>query len=55
MNAGHDLDLSNTRYFRLGIANLLEVSIGHALFCDAIDMGLEQAVRRYREQLALSA
>jgi pyridoxine 5-phosphate synthase len=41
INAGHDLDLQNLQYFAKHIPGLLEVSIGHALICDAIYLGLE--------------
>ncbi|MBR1387653.1 MAG: pyridoxine 5'-phosphate synthase [Alloprevotella sp.] len=51
LNAGHDLSLANLRYFHEHIANLDEVSIGHALICDALYMGLEATVKAYLEQL----
>ncbi len=51
MNAGHDLDLQNLRYFAQQIPGLLEVSIGHALVCDAIYLGYENAVQMYKRQL----
>jgi pyridoxine 5-phosphate synthase len=51
INAGHDLDLKNLKYFSENIPGLLEVSIGHALICDAIYLGLENAVQLYRRQL----
>ena len=44
INAGHDLDLQNLKYFSDNIPGLLEVSIGHALICDAIYLGLENTV-----------
>ena len=47
INAGHDLNLDNLRYFQQNIPNLLEVSIGHALICDALYLGLENAVQLY--------
>ncbi len=50
VNAGHDLNLENLGQFS-GTPGLLEVSIGHALIVDAIDMGLTQAVRAYKNQL----
>jgi pyridoxine 5-phosphate synthase len=50
VNAGHDLDLTNLPLFR-GIVEVAEVSIGHALISDAIDMGLDAAVRRYLQTL----
>lgn len=51
INAGHDLDLHNLRYFSDNIPNLLEVSIGHALICDALYLGLENTIQRYLYQL----
>ena len=51
INAGHDLDLNNLKYFSQNIPGLLEVSIGHALICDAIYLGLENAVQLYKRQL----
>lgn len=53
LNAGHDLDLNNLKYFANCIPNLLEVSIGHALISDAIYMGLENTIQLYRRQLTL--
>ena len=51
LNAGHDLSLENLRYFHKCIPWLDEVSIGHALICDALYMGLEASVKAYLEQL----
>ena len=51
INAGHDLDLQNLKYFSQNIPGLKEVSIGHALICDAIYLGLENAVQLYKRQL----
>ncbi len=51
INAGHDLDLQNLKYFAQNIPGLLEVSIGHALICDAVYLGLENAVQLYKRQL----
>ncbi len=51
LNAGHDLDLQNLKYFKQHIPSLDEVSIGHALVCDAIYLGYENAVQIYRRQL----
>ena len=51
INAGHDLDLNNLKYFAENIPGLLEVSIGHALICDALYFGLENAVQLYKRQL----
>ncbi len=47
INAGHDLDLDNLKYFYDNIPGLLEVSIGHALISDALYLGLENAVLMY--------
>lgn len=52
INAGHDLNLKNLRYYREQIPDLLEVSIGHALICDALYYGLENTVQMYLRQLA---
>jgi pyridoxine 5-phosphate synthase len=51
INAGHDLDLHNLKYFAENIPGLLEVSIGHALISDALYLGLENAVQLYKRQL----
>ncbi len=51
LNAGHDLSLENVRYFSQNIPDLLEVSIGHALICEALYLGLEQTIQRYRQLL----
>jgi pyridoxine 5-phosphate synthase len=51
LNAGHDLDLKNLRFLKTRLSNLEEVSIGHALVCDALYLGLENAVRMYLHQL----
>ena len=51
INAGHDLDLKNLKYFAQNIPGLLEVSIGHALICDAVYLGLENTVQMYKRQL----
>ena len=52
INAGHDLDLHNLKYFAENIPGLLEVSIGHALICDSIYLGLENTVQLYQRQLS---
>jgi len=52
INAGHDLNLDNLRYFREYCPGLLEVSIGHALISDALYYGLSNTVRMYLRQLA---
>jgi len=51
LNAGHDLDLVNLRYFYQNIPDLMEVSIGHALVCDAIYLGLENTIQMYLREL----
>ena len=51
LNAGHDLNLDNLRYFIERIPWVDEVSIGHALICDALYLGLENTIRLYRRQL----
>jgi len=53
LNAGHDLSLVNLEYFAKNIPNLLEVSIGHALVCDALYLGLEETIKRYKQLLVL--
>ncbi len=52
INAGHDLDLSNLRYLQQHIPFIDEVSIGHALVCDAIYLGYQNAIQMYKRQLA---
>ena len=52
INAGHDLSLSNIQFFKENIPNLLEVSIGHALICEAIYMGLEKVIHSYLKKLS---
>ena len=51
VNAGHDLSLENLTFFHRNIPRLSEVSIGHALICDALYLGLEETIRRYKECL----
>ncbi|WP_316837681.1 pyridoxine 5'-phosphate synthase [Pedobacter nutrimenti] len=51
INAGHDLDLHNLKYFSQQVPALLEVSIGHALISDALYLGLENTVQMYLRQL----
>ncbi|MFI3269552.1 MAG: pyridoxine 5'-phosphate synthase [Rikenellaceae bacterium] len=51
LNAGHDLSLENLRYFIERIPHTDEVSIGHALVCDALYMGLETVVELYQKEL----
>ncbi|WP_432713628.1 pyridoxine 5'-phosphate synthase [Pedobacter sp.] len=52
LNAGHDLDLNNLKYFNEQIPSLLEVSIGHALIADALYLGLEKTIQMYLQQLS---
>jgi pyridoxine 5-phosphate synthase len=54
INAGHDLDLHNLKYFAENIPSLAEVSIGHALICDALYYGLENTIQMYLRQLVVS-
>jgi len=51
VNAGHDLNLDNLRYFAENVPGLLEVSIGHALISDALYFGLENTIQMYLRQL----
>lgn len=51
LNAGHDLDLHNLKFLKEQIPYLDEVSIGHALVCDALYYGLENTIQMYRRQL----
>lgn len=51
LNAGHDLSLENLAFFSTSIPRLSEVSIGHALISDALYLGLEETIRRYRSCL----
>ncbi len=51
LNAGHDLNLSNLAAFKQHIPGLLEVSIGHALICDALYLGLENTINLYKRAL----
>jgi pyridoxine 5-phosphate synthase len=53
LNAGHDLNLDNLRYFQEHCPGLLEVSIGQALISDALYYGLANIIRMYRRQLAV--
>jgi pyridoxine 5-phosphate synthase len=52
INAGHDLDLKNLKYLNEQIPHLDEVSIGHALICDALYFGLENTIQLYLRQLS---
>lgn len=51
LNAGHDLSLENLKYFHEQIGWVDEVSIGHALICDALYFGLEETIHRYLDCL----
>ncbi len=51
INAGHDLDLHNLKYFAQNVPGVDEVSIGHALISDALYYGLENAIQMYLKQL----
>ena len=51
INAGHDLDLHNLKFLKQNIPWIDEVSIGHALICDALYLGFENAVQIYKRQL----
>ena len=53
INAGHDLNLENLKFYASHIPELKEVSIGHALVCDAIYLGYENAVQMYKRQLSV--
>jgi len=52
LNAGHDLDLHNLQFLKQHIPLLDEVSIGHALICDALYMGYQNAIQLYKRQLS---
>ena len=51
VNAGHDLDLHNLAYFASNVPGLLEVSIGHAIICDALYYGLENTIQLYKRAI----
>ncbi len=51
INAGHDLDLHNLKYFCSQVPYVDEVSIGHALICDAIYLGFHNTIQMYKRQL----
>ncbi len=51
INAGHDLNLDNLRFYQQHVENLLEVSIGHALIADALYYGLKNTIQMYLRQL----
>ena len=49
LNAGHDLNLDNLSFFLSKIPSIKEVSIGHAIVCDALDLGIEKTIKKYLE------
>ena len=51
INAGHDLNLDNIKFFKEAIPNLLEVSIGHALITEALYLGLDNVINMYLQKL----
>ena len=51
VNAGHDLNLENLKFFHQNVPHLKEVSIGHALICDALYLGLQETIKAYKQQL----
>ena len=51
INAGHDLNLDNLRFFKESVPDLAEVSIGHALICDALYYGLENTIKMYKSKI----
>jgi len=55
LNAGHDLDLNNLGFFAANIPWLDEVSIGHALICDALYLGFENTIQLYKRQLQIKS
>ena len=52
INAGHDLNLDNLKFYKKNVPGLLEVSIGHALVCDALYYGFQNTIQMYLRQLA---
>ena len=53
LNAGHDLDLQNLNYLAKNLPGLQEVSIGHALVCDALYLGLQNTIQMYLAKLRI--
>ncbi|MBO4244879.1 MAG: pyridoxine 5'-phosphate synthase, partial [Bacteroidales bacterium] len=51
VNAGHDLSLQNLTYFLKIVPGVKEVSIGHALICDALYYGLENTIGMYLDRI----
>lgn len=52
VNAGHDLNLHNLKYFLSSVPGILEVSIGHALISDALYLGIKETIRQYKNQIS---
>jgi pyridoxine 5-phosphate synthase len=52
VNAGHDLNLDNLKYYADNVPGLLEVSIGHAIICDSLYFGIENVIGMYLRQLS---
>jgi pyridoxine 5-phosphate synthase len=52
INAGHDLSLENILFFKENIPNLLEVSIGHALICESLYLGMDNVINSYLRKLS---
>jgi pyridoxine 5-phosphate synthase len=52
LNAGHDLNLENIEFFRREVPHLQEVSIGHALICESLYLGLENVINMYKHKLS---
>jgi pyridoxine 5-phosphate synthase len=52
LNAGHDLNLENIEFFRREVPHLQEVSIGHALICESLYLGLENVINMYQHKLS---
>ncbi len=52
LNAGHDLNLDNVAWFAKQVPGLLEVSIGHALICESLYLGLENVIGMYKHRLS---
>ena len=55
VNAGHDLNLHNLTYYLQNVPGVMEVSIGHALICDAIYFGIHNTIQMYRHQIDLAS
>ena len=55
VNAGHDLNRANLGAFLAAVPGVLEVSIGHALIADALELGMAETVRAYRRVIELAS